>query len=406
LGAFGAILALSQAKFENIKKDIYNKPLNVESTKVNEELEPNMNVLEILDPTEASNYFGPLGYNLNLSFVKNLASATEAIISLGESDSEDPGKIAKFIVDLSMTSVSSVLPNIMTDMTKTMQGEEGVKFDYNLKDMSGGKKILRDFGSRLNERLFRSFSEILDPAIDRDVFNQPKKLTPKGRDPIAYQMFDLTRGDLEKGLSQTYVNFRNNRGKRPSWQDLVAFARLFNAPESVFPSLVKPIRETEKGAIKLKPTLDEIKEHKAMVLKVREELANSVLDEMQSSGNLQTFFDMSAEMNTIKERQVPKGILVFSNVMSSIYSRSESLVNKFMVPLIEINYINNLKIENPKAYAKYQKLMEDNIYSAYYDEITKDKDYKEALEELKRDIVQKVQDAIDNPTTFKPEMIE
>jgi hypothetical protein len=397
LGAMGAIFALSQAKFENIKKDVYNKPLDAESKKLNEELEPNMNIVDIIDPTDLSNVFGPLGYNLNLSFVKNLGSATEAILDLSNADSEDPGKMAKFLVDLTMTSISSVLPNIMTDLTKLTEGEDGVKFDYNIKELDGGAKITRDLGARLNERLFRVFTDKgwMDADTDRDVFNQAKKLTPTGRSPLAYQMFDLTRTNLEKGLSTRHNQFMN-QAKKPSWQDLVAIARLYNAPESVFPGLPKPIKETSIGAIKLNPTLQEIREHKTTVLRIREEIVNSVIDEMYNNGNLRTFFDMTEEINQKKEYQVPFGIRAFSKIMSSVYSKSESIVNKYSIPLIEVNYIGRLKQDNPKAYAKYQKMVSENIYGTFYDKIENDPEYKAELEQLKSEVLNQFKDVINN----------
>jgi antitoxin component YwqK of YwqJK toxin-antitoxin module len=397
LGAMGAIFALSQAKFENIKKDVYNKPLDAESKKLNEELEPNMNIVDIIDPTDLSNVFGPLGYNLNLSFVKNLGSATEAILDLSNADSEDPGKMAKFLVDLTMTSISSVLPNIMTDLTKLTEGEDGVKFDYNIKELDGGAKITRDLGARLNERLFRVFTDKgwMDADTDRDVFNQAKKLTPTGRSPLAYQMFDLTRTNLEKGLSTRHNQFMN-QAKKPSWQDLVAIARLYNAPESVFPGLPKPIKETSIGAIKLNPTLGEIREHKATVLKIREQVVNSVIDEMYNNGDLRTFFDMTEEINQKKQYQVSFGIRAFSKIMSSVYSKSESIVNKYSIPLIEVNYIGRLKQDNPKAYAKYQKMVSENIYGTFYDKIENDPEYKAELEEFKLKVLNDIKDVISN----------
>jgi hypothetical protein len=407
LGAMGAIFALSQAKFENIKKEAYNKPLDAESKKINDDLEPNMNLIDVIDPLDLSNIFGPLGYNLNLSFVKNIGSATEAILDLSNADSDDPGKISKLFVDLTMTSISSVLPNVMTDLTKLMEGEEGVKFDYNVKDLSGGGKVVRDLGARLNERLFRVFTDKgwMDATIDRDVFNQPKKLTPTGRSPLAYQMFDLTRTNLEKGLSTRYSAFMYTNQK-PSWQDLVAIARLFNAPESVFPGLPRPIKESERGAIKLNPTIEEVREHKAAVLKAREQIVNSVIDDLYENGNLRTFFDMTQEMNQKKEYQVPFGIRTFSKIMSSIYSKSESIVNKYTVPLIEINYINRLKTEDPKAYAKYEKMVSENIYGTYYKEIENNPEYRAELEQFKLEVFQNIKDVVNNQSEISLEKFE
>ena len=245
--------------------------------------------------------------------------------------------------------------------------------------------------------MFRVFTDKgwMDADTDRDVFNQAKKLTPTGRSPLAYQMFYLTRTNLEKGLSTIHNQFMN-QAKKPSWQDLVAIARLYNAPESVFPGLPKPIKETSIGAVELNPTLEEIKEHKTTVLRIREEIVNSVIDEMYNNGNLRTFFDMTEEINQKKEYQVPFGIRAFSKIMSSVYSKSESIVNKYSIPLIEVNYIGRLKQDNPKAYAKYQKMVSENIYGTFYDKIENDPEYKAELEEFKLKVLNDIKDVISN----------
>jgi F0F1-type ATP synthase alpha subunit len=197
-----------------------------------------------------------------------------------------------------------------------------------------------------------------------------------------------------------------NNNQKPSWQDLVAIARLFNAPESVFPGLPRPIKESERGAIKLNPTIEEVREHKAAVLKAREQIVNSVIDDLYENGNLRTFFDMTQEMNQKKEYQVPFGIRTFSKIMSTIYSKSESIVNKYSIPLIEINYLDRLKTEDPKAYAKYQKMVSENIYGEYYKEIENNPEYREELKQFKLKVFQDIMDVVNNQSEINLEKFE
>ena len=82
--------------------------------------------------------------------------------------------------------------------------------------------------------------------------------------------------------------------------------------------------------------------------------------------------------------------------MSSVYSKSESIVNKYSIPLIEVNYIGRLKQDNPKAYAKYQKMVSENIYGTFYDKIENDPEYKAELEEFKLKVINDIKDVISN----------
>jgi hypothetical protein len=115
---------------------------------------------------------------------------------------------------------------------------------------------------------------------------------------------------------------------------------------------------------------------------------------------------MTEEINQKKEYQVPFVIRAFSKIMSSVYSKSESIVNKYSIPLIEVNYIGRLKQDNPKAYAKYQKMVSENIYGTFYDKIENDPEYKAELEQLKSEVLNQFKDAINNQSEVSLDSFE
>ena len=125
---------------------------------------------------------------------------------------------------------------------------------------------------------------------------------------------------------------------------------------------------------------------------------------MSKDGNLSEFFNMSSEINQTKNQNIPTGIVVFSDVMAKVYSSAERIVTKYSIPLVTSNYLDTV-IQDPKLKAKYDKLMENNLYKAYYDEITNNDKYKSELNLLKETIILEIKDALNNPGNYSEGMI-